>query len=51
MDTHADLTWDQVHELVTDIEEAVGKWTDAWIKKFEKGIGTFLMLAVAKKYA
>ena len=51
MDTHADLTWDQVHEMVTGIEEAVGKWADAGIKEFEKGIGKFLMLAVAKEYA
>ncbi len=37
--------------MVTGIEESVEKWTDAWIKEFEKGIGKFLMLAVAKQYA
>ena len=51
MDTHADLTWDQVHEMITGLEQVFGEWTDAWIKEFEKGIGKFLMLAVAKEYA
>jgi hypothetical protein len=51
IDTHADLTWDQVHEMVTGIEEGVGEWVDQWKFIFEKKIGTFLMLAVAKEYA